>query len=51
MPPEPPSGRGERLVAEQAVLFKVREITADQLGLELDEVNADSRLVEDLKMD
>ncbi|MCC6661477.1 MAG: hypothetical protein IT437_11390 [Phycisphaerales bacterium] len=51
LPPQIPTERGRRLAAEQAVLQKVREIIAEQLGLKLDEVRPESRFIEDLRMD
>ena len=51
VPPEIPPGQDERLAVEQAVLLKIRQITAEQMGLELDKVQASSRFVEDLQVD
>jgi hypothetical protein len=42
---------GERLIVQQHVLEEVRRITSKQLGLNMNDVLASSRFVEDLKLD
>jgi acyl carrier protein len=50
-PLPPPGGSpGERLIAEQRVLEEVRRMVASTVGLPVEQVRAESRLVEDLKM-
>lgn len=51
MPPVVPSAAGERMVAERAVLERVRWLTARQLGIPIERVQAESRFVEDLEID
>lgn len=51
MPPVMPSAPGERSAAADAVMLRVRRLTARQLGLPLEQVRPESRFVEDLEID
>ena len=51
MPTTIPFEHSERLAAEYSVIEKVRAIIAEQMGLPLDDVTPEKRLVKDLQID